>query len=87
MTLTAKKIRPYIKVLLLIALLAAAAYLYYFLRFIFYPALTGSQTVAALQKNIGIQTVDVDKFNSLVENISQKTSAPAASVPAVDPFR
>ena len=74
MIITIKKIRPYVKVLSFAAVIAAGAYLYFFVNDYFYPALTGSQTVLSLQKNIAAQAIDVSKFNNLLEAISQKTS-------------
>jgi hypothetical protein len=87
MTITIKKIRPYAKALLLLGLIGAAAYVFFFLENDFYPALTGSETISALQKNISSQTVDINKFNDLVDKISQRaSSSPPASFPA-NPFR
>ncbi|MDD4901941.1 MAG: hypothetical protein PHE24_02285 [Patescibacteria group bacterium] len=85
--ISAKKIRPYVKVLLLGAVLGAGVYIFSFAQNDFYPALTGSQTVFALQKNMAAQAVDVNKFDKLVENIDQKTSSSSLSSSVTDPFR
>ncbi len=87
MAITAKKISPYVKGLLLVALLAAAGYVYYFWQYDLSPALTGSQTVFALQRNMAVQTVDINKFNNLVKTISQKTSSSSAASLVTDPFQ
>jgi hypothetical protein len=87
MTITIKKIRPYVKVLLFIAAIAAGAYIFFFLNNSFYPALTGSQVVFSLQKNMASQIVDIKKFNNLVGNISQKTSSSSEPGLINNPFK
>ena len=83
MTITVQKIRPYAKALLIAALLGAAGYVYFFLVYDFYPALTGSQIVSALQKNSSSQTINVKRFEALINELNQK--AAATSTPIIPP--
>ncbi|MDD5528033.1 MAG: hypothetical protein PHO56_03615 [Patescibacteria group bacterium] len=87
MMINAKKIRPYAKVLFIAALIAAGAYIFFFLNYYFYPALTGSQVVFTLQKNTVAQIIDVDKFNNLLDKISQKTLLLPESLSINNPFK
>jgi hypothetical protein len=86
MNITAKKIKPYIKALLAIAVIAVGFFIYYFLNNLFYPAIAGSQNILVLQKNTAAQAVNVAKFNDLVDTLSQKASS-SAPLPAANPFR
>jgi len=86
MTISIKKIRPYAKILLLAAAIAAGVYVFFFLKYYFYPTLAGTETISLLQENMSIQVVDVDKFNDLVDKISQKTSTSSEPSSVNDPF-
>jgi hypothetical protein len=86
MNVTAKKIKPYIKALLVLAVIAAGLFIFYFLNNLFYPAVAGSQNILSLQKNTAAQAVNVAKFNDLIDAISQKASS-SEPLPANNPFR
>jgi len=82
MQIVLKKIKYYIKIILIAALLADVIFVFYFLDYYFYPALSGSQTVFTLQKNSAAQTVDVKKFNQLANQIAQKSSSTQPAINA-----
>jgi hypothetical protein len=84
--MTEKKIRPYTKALLAAAVLGMVGYLFFFWQNDFYPALTGSQSTITLQKNAASQSVDVNKFDSLVKKISQKTATTTQENAINNPF-
>jgi hypothetical protein len=86
MQITAKKIRPYFKILSIVAVLATAAVIFWFLKYYFYPAITGSQTIYALQKNMAAEVIDVTKFNALLEKSREKTKLPSNTDFGTDPF-
>ena len=87
MQITVKKIRPYIKVLLLTTVIAAGVYIFFFLKNDFYSTFANSQTFFTLQKNITNQIVNINEFNDLVDKISQKTSSSSEPNALNDPFK
>ena len=85
--ITAKKIRPYVKIVLLTAVLIAAAYVFLFLRDYFYPAITGAQTISTLQKNMAISSVNLNQFEGIVNNIDKKTASGTTAAFVANPFK
>jgi hypothetical protein len=75
MQIVSKKIKYYVKIFLIAALLADIIFIFYFLDYYFYPALSGAETVFTLQKNTATQTVDLKKFNQIADKISQRSSS------------
>jgi flagellar basal body-associated protein FliL len=86
MQITVKKIKPYVKVLLIIAAIATVVYIFWFFKYYFYPALTDSQTTSAIQISTAGQTVNISEFNNLVDSILQKASSTIASSTVSSPF-
>jgi hypothetical protein len=87
MKITAKKIRPYLKITLLIALATTVVYVFLFLKTYFYPAITGTQTISVMQKNMVVSPLNLKQFEDIVNNINKKTTPPSDTEPIVDPFK
>lgn len=82
-----RKIYFYTQLFILTAILAVAIFTFLFLKTYFYPAITGSETILGLQKNIAADAINLEQFNKLLENINEKTS-PKTNEPLVgDPFK
>jgi hypothetical protein len=86
MQINAKKIRPYLKIAISLAVLAAGVYAFYILDYYFYPALTGSQEIFTLQKSMSGTTVDINKFNSLVNGLVRNASS-SSDITPINPFK
>ena len=87
MKITAKKIRPYIKIVLLLALGAAMVYVFLFLENYFYPAITGTQAISVLQKNMALNSINLKQFERLVKNINEKTASFTSATVIINPFK
>lgn len=86
MKITAKKINPYLQAFIILTALACGSYAFLFLKTYFYPAITGSQTIIGLQKNMASQTISLSEFNELIKNIDKKTAPEAQPLPIGNPF-
>ncbi|HTW96415.1 MAG TPA: hypothetical protein VMD74_02015 [Candidatus Methylomirabilis sp.] len=86
MKITAKKIRPYLNVIIGIAFLGAIAYAIIFLHDNFYSALNQTAEISTLQKNISAASVNVTEFNQLIENLHKKTTSSGQAGEITNPF-
>jgi hypothetical protein len=87
MKISTRKIDSCIRIFLLAAFLAAAIYLFLFLKTYFYPSITGSQTMLVMQKNMAAETINLERFNELIKNINEKTLPETNQSPISDPFK
>jgi hypothetical protein len=86
MIISAKKLKPYFKVFLILAFLSSAGYVFWFLTNFFYPTITGSQTISTLRKNMAAEAINLAEFEALLNKINEKTKAPPESGAISDPF-
>ena len=87
MKITAKKIRPYVKIILLLAAGGTMVYVFLFLENYFYPAITGAQTISALQKNMAVSPVNLGQFEDIVDKLNKKTASSTNPAAVIDPFQ
>jgi hypothetical protein len=88
MKITAKKIRPYIKIMLILVFGSAVVFTFLFLKYYFYPALTGARVIYVLQKDMAVSPINLNQFEALVNNIDKKNSSSTANETIInDPFK
>jgi hypothetical protein len=87
MKITAKKIRPCVKIILLLAAGGTMVYVFLFLENYFYPAITGAQTIFTLQKNMAVSPVNLGQFEDIVDKLNKKTASSTNPAAVSDPFQ
>lgn len=66
------RIKFYISLLTILIIVIAFTYTFLFLYRDFYLVITQSEEILVLQKKVAIDTVDVEKFNQVIEKIKEK---------------
>jgi hypothetical protein len=73
MKMTARKIKPFVYILLLAILIASWSWAFIFLNKYFYQAMTQTEKIYILHKSIDLDTVNTEKFKNILDKLDQKT--------------
>jgi hypothetical protein len=86
MKITARKIKPYIYILLLAILIASWGWTFIFLNKYFYQAMAQTEKIYILHKSIDLDTVNTEKFKNILDKIDQKTKTTNSLPEIKNPF-
>jgi hypothetical protein len=87
MKITAKKIRLYVYWLLFLTAAAIIYQSFVFFREYYYPAISGSEAVFTIQKAAVAETIDVEKFNEVLDELGKKTEPAESQGIVANPFK
>jgi hypothetical protein len=86
MMITARKIKPFVYLLLLTATIASWGWTFLFLYKYFYQAMAQTEKIYILRRNIGMDVLDTGKFQQAIDKMDQKTKTKIDTSKIQNPF-